>query len=152
MLPYPCVGKGFIAPASDNLAQRERGMIKPTSASTSPPTIQAMGKTAGADDTRAADDERKAGGYTADSEPADEPVELYTRERDGERSAKEWNSEVGEWVRPGYSTGSKRALAAILVREALSVIRLAQRPADTPQEGRGCSPPLCGQDDKAGLN
>lgn len=133
MLPYPCVGKGLNAPASDNLAQRERGMIKPTSASTSPLTKQAIGKTAGADDTRAADDERKAGGYTADADHAGEPVERFTRERDDERPTREFDTDLGEWVQPRRNTSPKRALAAAQVKKALSCAQVSRQLPDTPQ-------------------
>ncbi|WP_184237025.1 plasmid recombination protein [Massilia timonae] len=151
MYPYPCVGKELIEPASSDTEQHEMGMTEPTSFSTLSRRKETSRRATSTADLPATDGENRTDDCISDTDQADEPLERYTRERDSERFANEWNSEVGEWSKPGYSTGSRRQIAAALVREALCAIRPDQRPPEAPQEKRRCSPPLCEQGDKAGV-
>lgn len=125
----------------------------PTSASTSPPTDEDAGGTASTDDEPAAgeplavsdhahaanveaspanrDSSYSTGhidyaNHTADegsSDQAGEPVNRFTRERDSEQRADEWDAERGEWRLPGPAKPSRRALTAIAIQRQLDAIK-----------------------------
>lgn len=119
MLPYPCVGKGFTELASNDREQRERGMAEPTSSSTSPPTAEVSGRATSVADIRAADEER---GADDDTDHANKPTERYTRERDSDHIADQWNPETGEWIAPRPARASRKDIAAESVHMALKYI------------------------------
>ena len=150
MLPYPCVGKGGIEPPASDPLQSQPGMTEPTSPSTSPTTKEAKGNTARADETRAADEQREAYDYTADTDHASEPVEQLTRERDDERPTREFDTTMGAWIQPTQNTGSERALAATQVQEALSRAQLPQQPCSTTHDKPECSEPRKQDDEEGG--
>lgn len=140
--PYALLGVSF----------PERSIPPPeqTSASTSPQASEAKRENARANETRSADVQREAHDYTADTDQAGEPVEQYTRERDDERPSGEFDTIKGAWIHPRQNTGSKRALAATQVQEALSRAQLPQQPCSTTDDKPECSEPRKQDDEEGG--
>lgn len=138
-LPYPCVGKGFTEPASDDTEQCKRGMTEPTSASTSPLSTETSGRSTSAADTRATDDERGADDDTGQADRADEPAERYTRERDINRHADEWDAERGEWRLSSPAKPSRRTGTATAIQRQLEAMK-GQSVATKPATKHFCTP------------
>lgn len=91
-----------------------------TSASAPPPepattTASTCGTTASAADTAPLQANQTA---AAEGEPADQ----FSRERDSDRYANEWDSDTGEWITPKPAKTSRKAIAAASVRMAIESI------------------------------
>jgi hypothetical protein len=130
-LTLSCVGIGYSAPSFPPLTEPQ------TSASTLLPepvatTANTRATTASAADTESAQADQRA----ADNDDTDEPAERFTRERDSDRRAAEWNTEVGEYVESKPVKPSHKAVSAAAVRVALKSIGKASRAQQHPPAGR----------------
>lgn len=126
-LPYPCVGKGFAEPAISDHEKHESGTTEPTSASTATPL--AIAPATGTTGSAAAKVPPLPDELGQQSD-ADEPAEPYTRERDTDHRADQWDADRGEWIAPKAVKASQRAIAGEAARMALRSIGRASR---TPQ-------------------
>jgi len=122
-LSLSCVGIGFSAPSFPAPAEPQ------TSASTPPPA-------AATTTASAADTEPPQADQPAATDDTDKPADRFTRERDSDHCADEWNPDTGEWITPKPAKPPHKANAAAAVRVAFGSIGKASRPPQRPPARR----------------
>ena len=104
---------------------------QPTSASTPEPAFTTANTCATT--ASAADTEPQQANQPDDAEDTEDTADRYTRERDADHHADQWDTDSGEWIVPKPARASHKAIAAESVLMALGSIGKAPRPPQRPQ-------------------